>query len=148
LYQCKALLEQWNLRMRPFVNIVLVPVFFFYTGMKVELGSMVTAQDILWCLAWVLCACLSKGLSCTLAARLAGFSMTDSLRIGTLLNTRALMELVVLNIAHSLGLMPPQLFSILVIMALVSTLITSPLLNAIQKYSGRSVSAQPVGQYS
>ncbi|KPW94117.1 cation:proton antiporter [Pseudomonas corrugata] len=148
LYQCKALLEQWNLRMRPFVNIVLVPIFFFYTGMKVEIGSMVTAQDILWCFVWVLCACLSKGLSCTLAARLAGFSMTDSLKIGTLLNTRALMELVVLNIAHSLGLMPPQLFSILVIMALVSTLITSPLLNAIQKYSGRSASVQPVGQYS
>lgn len=143
LYQCKALLEQWNLRMRPFVNIVLVPIFFFYTGMKIELGALVTAQDILWCLAWVLCACLSKGLSCAFAAKLAGFSLMDSLRIGTLLNTRALMELVVLNIAHSLGLMPPQLFSILVIMALVSTLITSPLLNAIQRFSARRTAAMP-----
>jgi Kef-type K+ transport system membrane component KefB len=50
-----------------------------------------------------------------------------------LLNTRALMELVVLNIAHELGLMPPQLFSILVIMALFSTLITAPLLNLLQR---------------
>lgn len=137
LYRCDVLREQWDLRMRPLVNIVMVPVFFFYTGMKIDLGTLGTADDLLWCLFWVFCACASKGLSCSLAARLSGMAGREALKIGVLLNTRALMELVVLNIAHELGLMPPQLFSILVIMALFSTLITAPLLNLLQRREAR-----------
>ncbi|MGP0172648.1 cation:proton antiporter [Pseudomonas sp. NCHU5208] len=146
LYQCRGLLRQWNQKVTPFVNVVLVPIFFFYTGMKVELSAFSGSDEVLLCIGWVAAGCLSKGLSCALAARIAGLPSIESLRIGVLLNTRALMELVVLNIAHELGLVPQALFSVLVMLALVSTLITAPLLSLLQ--ARRSARAELVSGIS
>ncbi len=133
LYGQRDFAQVWSARIAPFVNIVLVPIFFTYTGMRTQLGALATATDWLWCAAWVAAACLSKFGASMLAARFAGMSGHDAFRIGVLLNTRALMELVVLNIGMDLGLIPQKVFTMLVIMAIVSTLITAPLLQTLER---------------
>ena len=69
---------------------------------------------------------------CAVASRLVGESWKDSFTIGTLMNTRGLMELVALNIGYELGVLPPSIFVILIIMALVTTFMTTPLLNLVE----------------
>jgi len=133
VYDQRVFAKAWSARIAPFVNTVLVPIFFTYTGMRTQIGALVSANDWLWCAGWVGAACLSKFGACALGARLAGMPGRDALRIGILLNTRALMELVVLNIGMDLGLIPPKIFTMLVVMALVSTVITAPMLEWLER---------------
>lgn len=129
LYQCRSLLEEWNRRVTPFVNVVLVPVFFVYSGMNIDLAAFDSLNDFYWLAFWTVVAFASKFGGCGLAARLNGNTWADALCIGALLNTRALMGLVMLNVGLELSLIPVDLYSVLVVVVLLSTVITAPALN-------------------
>jgi Kef-type K+ transport system membrane component KefB len=81
-------------------------------------------------------ACAGKFGGSALAARLSGLSWREACSLGTLMNTRGLMELVVLNVGLDLGVISPRLFAMLVIMAVVTTLLTSPILHALERGAG------------
>ncbi|MES1181781.1 MAG: cation:proton antiporter [Flavobacterium sp.] len=111
--------------------VLLLPLFFVFTGLRTHIGLL--NQGHLWitCGWIILVAIAGKFGGSTLAAKVVGQSWKDSLSIGALMNTRGLMELVVLNIGYDLGILSPEVFTMMVIMALVTTFITSPALNFI-----------------
>lgn len=114
--------------------VLLLPLFFVFTGLRTQIGLL---NDInLWgiCGLIVLVAVIGKFLGSALSARYVGQSWRDSLTIGALMNTRGLMELVVLNIGYDLGVLSPQVFAMMVIMALATTLMTGPALDLINKF--------------
>jgi nucleotide-binding universal stress UspA family protein len=111
--------------------VILLPLFFAYSGVRTQIGLLSTID------AWAVCgliisvACLGKFGASTLAARLTGLSWRESSTVGVLMNTRGLMELIVLNIGLELGVIGPTLFTMMVVMALVTTFMTTPLLRLI-----------------
>ena len=111
--------------------IVLLPLFFVFTGLRTQIGLL--SDPALWKLTAliIVIAVAGKFLGSALAARFVGQSWKDSLSIGALMNTRGLMELVVLNIGYDLGVLTPQVFSMMVLMALVTTFMTGPALDLI-----------------
>lgn len=113
--------------------IFFLPLFFAFTGLRTEIGLINTPA--LWgvCGLLIFIAILGKLGGCTIAARLVGESWKDSFTIGTLMNTRGLMELVALNIGYEMGILPPQIFVILILMALSTTFMTTPLLGLVDK---------------
>jgi Kef-type K+ transport system membrane component KefB len=115
-------------RIEDFVVTVLLPLFFVVTGLRTEIGSL--DRPIMWLLTLVLIAVaiVGKWVGATLAARYGGFSWRESNAIGALMNTRGLTELIVLNIGLELGLISTALFTMLVIMALVTTFMAGPAL--------------------
>jgi Kef-type K+ transport system membrane component KefB/nucleotide-binding universal stress UspA family protein len=106
--------------------ILLLPLFFAFSGLRTEIGLVSGASDILATLVIIGLASLGKFGGSTIAARLTGIGWRESAAIGTLMNTRGLMELVVLNIGLDLGVISTTLFTMLVIMALVTTFATTP----------------------
>jgi Kef-type K+ transport system membrane component KefB len=112
---------------------LLLPVFFALTGLRTDIGSL--SDTSLWVslLIVVLLAIAGKLLGSAIAARITGLNWHDSFTIGILMNTRGLMELIVLNIGYDLGVLNQQIFTILVFMALITTFMTSPMLNFIQR---------------
>ncbi len=111
--------------------LLFLPIFFVFTGLRTQIGLL--NQPSLWgvCTIVVFVAILGKFGGSAIAARLVGRSWKDALGIGALMNTRGLMELIALNIGYDLGILTPEIFAIMVIMALVTTLMTGPLLTAI-----------------
>ena len=109
-------------------TVIFLPIFFVYSGLKTQIGLIYGLP--LWglCLLVLLTACVGKILGGTLSTKVAGNSWRDALSIGVLMNTRGLVELIVLNIGLQLGILSPTLFAMLVIMALVTTMMASPLL--------------------
>jgi Kef-type K+ transport system membrane component KefB len=118
--------------------VILLPLFFVFTGLRTEIGLL--SDPTLWKLTWIiiLIAVAGKFLGSALAAKFVEQSWKDSLSIGALMNTRGLMELVALNIGYDLGVLTPQIFSIMVLMALITTFMTGPALNLIN-WAFRSV---------
>jgi Kef-type K+ transport system membrane component KefB len=117
--------------------ILLLPLFFVFTGLRTQIGLL--NEPYLWivCGVIILVAVTGKFVGSTLAAKFVGKSWKDSLSVGALMNTRGLMELVVLNIGYDLGVLTPELFAMMVIMALVTTLMTGPALDLINKAFGK-----------
>jgi len=115
-------------RLESFVVTVLLPLFFVVTGLRTEVGAL--DRPVLWplTLALLVVAIAGKWLGAMAAARYGGFSWRDSAALGALMNTRGLTELIVLNIGLDLGLISPALFTMLVLMALVTTFMTGPAL--------------------
>lgn len=113
--------------------VFFLPLFFAFTGLRTEIGLLDTPA--LWgaCALLIVVAVLGKLGGCSLAARAVGESWRDSLTLGTLMNTRGLMELVALNIGYEMGVLPPQIFVILVLMALSTTFMTTPLLRLVER---------------
>ncbi|NDV96853.1 cation/H(+) antiporter [Dysgonomonas sp. 521] len=113
--------------------VLLLPLFFVYTGLRTQIGLL--NEPYLWiiCGGIIFLAVAGKSLSSALAARFVGNTWKDSFTIGALMNTRGLMELVVLNIGLDLGILTPEIFAMMVVMALVTTFMTSPLLSLIDK---------------
>jgi nucleotide-binding universal stress UspA family protein len=111
-----------------FVLIFLLPVFFAYSGLRTEIGLLNRPELWLLCAAVLAVAILGKYLGTYVAARVSGIEKRDASALGWLMNTRGLTELIVLNIGLSYGVISPLLFTMLVIMALVTTFMTSPLL--------------------
>ncbi|WKB54189.1 cation:proton antiporter [Eleftheria terrae] len=118
----------WKERVGRFVDVFFLPVFFAYTGLRTDIGSLADRAAWLWCAAVISIATLGKFGGCYLAARLAGLRRDESRLLGAMMNTRGLMELVVLNVGYDLRVIGPQMFTMLVLMAIASTVATSPLL--------------------
>jgi Kef-type K+ transport system membrane component KefB len=113
--------------------VLFMPLFFVFTGLRTQIGLL---NDLwLWqiCILITLVAVAGKFIGSSLSARFTGQTWKDSLTIGTLMNTRGLVELVVLNIGFDLGILSSQVFAMLVIMALVTTFMTGPVLELIRR---------------
>lgn len=110
------------------VNILLLPAFFAYTGMKTQIGLVSSSAEWLICGLIIAVATLGKFGGTALAARTTGLNWRASSALGILMNTRGLMELIVLEIGLNLGVISPTLFAMMVLMALVTTLATTPIL--------------------
>lgn len=111
------------------VTLLLLPLFFAFTGLRTRIDLLDTTDAWLVALGITALAVLGKMAGSAIAARVSGMEWRESWALGALMNTRGLMELVVLNIGYDLGLLSPRLFAIFVLMALVTTLMTSPLLS-------------------
>ena len=111
-----------------FVLTVLLPIFFAYSGLRTQIGLLNSPELWLLCAAVVGVAIIGKYVGTYVAARVGGIENREASALGWLMNTRGLTELIVLNIGLSLGVISPMLFTMLVIMALVTTVMTAPLL--------------------
>jgi Kef-type K+ transport system membrane component KefB len=114
--------------------VLLLPLFFVFTGLRTQIGLL--NDWSLWgvCLVIIAVAIAGKLGGSAIAARIKGETWQDSLAIGALMNTRGLMELVILNIGFDLGILTPEVFTMMVVMALVTTLMTAPLLQLINRF--------------
>jgi Kef-type K+ transport system membrane component KefB len=110
------------------VLVLLLPLFFAYSGLRTEIGLIQGSRDWALCGLIILVACAGKFGGSALAARLSGMPLREATAIGILMNTRGLMELIILNIGLDLGVISPKLFAMMVLMALVTTFVTTPLL--------------------
>jgi Kef-type K+ transport system membrane component KefB len=125
----------WRSQVGRFVLVFFVPVFFTLTGLKTDILGLGHPNEWLWCGAILAVAVAGKIIPVTMTAWCYGAPRAEALVIGVLMNTRALMELIVLNIAYDLGVMPRRVFTMLVIMAVVTTLMTGPLLRWLLPYT-------------
>jgi Kef-type K+ transport system membrane component KefB len=114
-------------RIQPLAVALLLPLFFTYSGLNTKIGLINSAALWAVCAAVLLAAVLGKGVACWLAARATGISNREALGIGTLMNARGLMELIIINIGLQKGVISEGLFATLVIMAVITTLMASPL---------------------
>lgn len=128
LHQEAGLVKAWRERFSDFVLVAFVPIFFTNTGLNTNIGSLTTATAWIGCALVLLAAVAGKLGGCYLGAKLTGQTTRESACIATLMNTRALMALVAINIGLDLKLLNAQLFTMLVLMALITTAMTGPLL--------------------
>ncbi len=112
--------------------LVLLPLFFAFTGLRTQIGLLNDGHLWAVCGLIIFVAVFGKFGGSAIAARITGLSWKDSFSIGALMNTRGLMELIVLNIGYDLGILSPQIFAIMVLMALATTLMTNPLLDLVE----------------
>lgn len=129
--------------------VLLLPLFFVFTGLRTQIGLL---DDIsLWKVTGyiILVAVVGKFLGSMVAAKFVGQNWKDSLTIGALMNTRGLMELVVLNIGYDLGVLTPEIFAMMVIMALLTTFMTGPALDIIDwVFKGAQLIPQTIREIS
>jgi len=126
LHDEHALIEAWKERIGHFVMVFFLPIFFTYTGLRTNIGGLNSVAAWGWCLALIALATLGKFGGSYLAARWAGLSHQEGKVLGIMMNTRALMELIVVNVGYDLGVISQQVFTMLVLMAIFSTVITTP----------------------
>jgi Kef-type K+ transport system membrane component KefB len=126
---------------RPAVTLLL-PAFFAVTGMRTQIGLLRGLDQWLMCALIVVVACLGKFGGGLIAARLTGSGWRAAISLGVLMNMRGLMELIVLNIGLDLNIISPVLFTMLVLMALVTTFMTTPVLDALA-FFGQSAWHRP-----
>jgi Kef-type K+ transport system membrane component KefB len=114
-------------RIQPLTVALLLPLFFTYSGLNTKIGLLDNGFLWLMCGAVLVAAILGKGVACWLAARATGLSNREALGIGVLMNARGLMELIIINIGLQRGIISEGLFATLVIMAVITTLMASPI---------------------
>jgi Kef-type K+ transport system membrane component KefB len=114
-------------QLEPFAVVFLLPMFFTFSGLNTRLDMVNSPELLLIALAVIAAACLGKGGACWAAARLNGEDNRTALAVGTLMNSRGLMELIIINIGLQKGVIQPAFFSIMVLMAIVTTLMASPM---------------------
>lgn len=124
-------------KLEPITVVLLLPFFFTYSGLNTELTLLSDPAMLLPALAILAASILAKGGACYLAARLSGQDKASAMGIGALMNARGLMELIVINIGLQRGIIGPVLFSMLVLMAIVTTLMASPLFELLYGRSAR-----------
>ena len=129
-------------KLEDYTVVLLLPIFFAYTGLRTQIGLLNSADLWLDTLLITAVACLGKFGGSTLAGVACGLSVRESSVIGILMNTRGLMELVILNIGLQEGVITPAVFAMMVIMALVTTALTTPVLHWI--YPPRLFEAEKV----
>lgn len=111
---------------------IFLPLFFVSTGLKTQIGLISTTAEWLVCVMFILVAVFGKVVGTAVPARFAGESWKDSWLMGALMNTRGLMELIVLTIGYEMKILSPSIFAMLVLMTLVTTFMTGPLLSLIE----------------
>jgi len=116
-------------------QVLLLPLFFVFTGLRTQIGLL--DDPYLWkvCAAIIGVAITGKFAGSALAAKFVGQNWRESLSIGALMNTRGLMELIVLNIGYDLGVLTPEVFAMMVLMALATTFMTGPALDLINRFN-------------
>ena len=112
----------------------LLPLFFAFTGLRTQIGLLNDWQDWLLCATIIAVAIAGKLGGTSLAARFTGLGWYQSISIGALMNTRGLMELIVINIGYDLGILSAQVFVMMVLMALTTTLMTGPILSLLERW--------------
>jgi Kef-type K+ transport system membrane component KefB len=112
-------------------QVLLLPLFFVITGLRTQVGLLNTGELWLICGAVVAVAIGGKFVGAVVAGRLSGYAWADTFKIGALMNSRGLMELVILNIGYDMGVLGDEIFAMLVVMAILTTLMTGPLLDLI-----------------
>jgi Kef-type K+ transport system membrane component KefB len=117
------------LRVEHFSSVLLLPLFFAFIGLRTQIGLLNSPWDWLICLVIIAVATVGKLGGTSLASRMMKMSWRESLKLGALMNTRGLMELIVLNIGYDLGILSLPIFTMLVLMAIITTVMTVPLLN-------------------
>ena len=116
-------------KIEPLAMTMLIPLFFSYTGLRTNVGSLGANLGLT---ALVIVVAIAGKIGGAFAgAKIMGFDVRNSLALGCLMNTRGLVELIVLNVGLDLGLLSPELFSMMVAMALVTTVITTPALKVV-----------------
>jgi Kef-type K+ transport system membrane component KefB len=130
---CFPRIERWQTAVRTrldmLVSVLLLPLFFALTGMRTRLDLLSGTNIWFWTAVVLIVAIAGKMGGAALAARWTGQSWQNAMALGALLNTRGLVELIVLNIAYNAHVFSPTLFTMLVVMALITTMITTPILN-------------------
>jgi Kef-type K+ transport system membrane component KefB len=126
LHDEHRLVDAWKERVGHFVTVFFLPIFFTYTGLRTNIGGLDSLALWGWCGAILLLATAGKFGGSYLAARLAGLNSEEAKVLGIMMNTRALMELIVINVGYDLGVISQNVFTMLVIMAIVSTIVTTP----------------------
>jgi len=134
--------EAWRRQVGQFVLVFFLPIFFTFTGLRTNILGLAGATDLEWLALVLAAAILGKIIPVYIGGRLGGFSHHESTILGSLMNTRALMELIVLNIGFDLGFIPQNVFTMMVIMAVVTTVMTGPLLKVLLPRAGHRI---PVG---
>jgi Kef-type K+ transport system membrane component KefB len=122
-----------TVRLEKFSSLFLLPLFFAFSGLRTQVGLLNDATSWWVCLAIIAVATLGKLGGTMITARLTGMTWNDSFALGALMNTRGLVELVALNIGYDLGILPPRIFAMMILMALVTTFLTGPLLNLAER---------------
>jgi len=135
--QSAELRRQLRERLESLSSVFLLPIFFAFTGLRTQIGLLNDAWSWIVCAGIVLTAIAGKLVGSMLAARWTGSSWRDAFILGTLMNTRGLMELIALNVGYDLGILSPRMFTMLVVMALVTTAMTGPLLDAVWRPRSR-----------
>jgi len=144
LYDQQECREAVFRRLKDFTTVFFLPIFFTYTGLRTDIGSMQGRRLWLLCGLVLFAAIMGKFGGSTTAARLNGFSWRESCSVGIMMNTRALMELIVINIGYDLGIIPKSVFFMLVLMAVVTTFMTAPILRRLI----RTTELEPVFELS
>jgi Kef-type K+ transport system membrane component KefB len=129
-------------KLSDFVVVLLLPAFFAFTGLRTQIGLISGGQWLL-CALIILTACLGKFSGTAAAARLTGLRGRDAAALGILMNTRGLMELIVLNIGLDLKVISPTLFAMLVLMAVATTFATTPILDRLTRSRGSPEVPEP-----
>jgi Kef-type K+ transport system membrane component KefB len=119
--------KELRAKLEPFTVVFLLPMFFTYSGLNTQLLVVSNGSLLLVTLAILATSIIAKGGACYLAARLSGQNHATAMGIGALMNARGLMELIIINIGLQRGIIGPALFAMLVLMAIVTTLMASPL---------------------
>jgi Kef-type K+ transport system membrane component KefB len=118
-------------KIEPLSVTLLLPLFFTYSGLNTKIGLINSTELWAWSSVILMAAVLGKGVACSFAARLTGVPIREALGIGALMNARGLMELIIINIGLQRGVISGELFSMLVIMAIVTTLMASPIFDRV-----------------
>lgn len=126
-----------KLRLETVVTVILLPLFFAFTGLRTQIGLLSDWQSVSLCLAIIGVAIAGKFGGSTAAARWAGMNWHDAVSVGALMNTRGLIELIVLNIGYDLGILSPRIFTMIVLMALVTTFMAGPILTLLERLKQR-----------
>jgi len=128
-------------QLEPIVMVLLIPMFFAYSGLNTQLTVVNNAELLAIAMGILAASILAKGVACYVAARLTGQDNATAMAIGALMNARGMMELIIINIGLQRGIIGPALFSMLVIMAIVTTFMASPLFDLVY---GRKRKSAPV----
>jgi Kef-type K+ transport system membrane component KefB len=128
LHDQEEFVAGWKQTISHFVTVFFLPIFFCFTGLRTNVQGLDTPELWGWCALILGAATVGKFVGCGAAARFCGMGWADAGCLGIMMNTRALMELVVINIGYDLGVIPPNVFTMLVLMAIISTVITAPVL--------------------
>ena len=120
-------------RVESLSSVLLLPLFFAFIGLRTQIGLLNGGRDWLICFGIIGVATVGKLGGTALTARLVGMQWRESFQLGALMNTRGLMELIALNIGYELNILSLRIFTMLVVMALVTTVMTGPLLTLFGK---------------
>ena len=120
------LVQELRRQLEPFAVVFLLPMFFTFSGLNTRLDLVDSPRMVVIALVVLVAAVGGKGIACWAAARATGADQRTALAVGTLMNARGLMELIILNIGLQHGVIEPALFSVMVLMAIITTLMASP----------------------